>query len=57
VSNPFNAMLVKNYKDVNAFDVIPNEGVLIMTGQDGIMQYDYSDQNAIKKISTIPVQQ
>jgi hypothetical protein len=57
VSNPFNAMLVKSYKDVNAFDVIPNEGVLILTGQDGIMQYDYSDQNAIRKISTISVQQ
>jgi hypothetical protein len=55
VSKPFNAVLVKNYRDVNAFDVIPNEGILILTGQEGIVQYDYSDQRAIKKISTISV--
>jgi hypothetical protein len=57
VSNPFNAVLVKNYRDVNAFDVIPNEGILILTGQEGIVQYDYSDQCAIKKVSTISVLQ
>jgi hypothetical protein len=57
VSNPFNAVLVRNYGDVKAFDVIPNEGILILTGQEGIVQYDYSDQQAIKKISTISVLQ
>lgn len=53
ISNPHNAVLVKRYHDVNAFDVIPNDGILILTGTDGIMQYDYSDQQAIKKLSTI----
>jgi hypothetical protein len=57
VSNPFNAVLVKSYGDVHAYDVIPNEGVLILTGQEGIVQYDYSDQSAIKMLSTISVLQ
>jgi|SRR5688572_9173542 len=57
VSNPFNAVLVKNYTDVNAYDVIPNEGVLILTGKEGIVQYDYSDQSAIKQLSIISVLQ
>jgi hypothetical protein len=57
VSNPFNATLIKHYSGVHAYDVIPNDGVLILTGDDGITQYDYSDQSNIIKLSTIPVQQ
>jgi hypothetical protein len=57
VSDPFNAVLVKNYKDVNAYDVIPNEGILILTGKHGIVQYDYSDQSAIRQLSIISVLQ
>lgn len=57
VSNPFNAVLLRNYSDVNAYDVIPNEGILILTGRDGIVQYDYSDQSSIKQLSVISVLQ
>ena len=54
ISDPYNIMLIKNF-DVDAYDVIPNNNVLILTGKDGIVQYDYSDQTAIKKLGTIPV--
>ena len=49
--------MVKSYPDVQAFDVIPNKGVLILTGKGGVVQYDYTDNTAIKKLSTISVQQ
>jgi hypothetical protein len=57
VSNPRNATLIKHYSGVHAYDVIPNDGILILTGDDGITQYDYTDQSNITKLSTIPVQQ
>lgn len=56
VSNPKSASLIKHYENIHAYDVIPNDGVLILTGNDGVMQYDYTDQSNITKLSTIPVQ-
>ena len=56
IGDPFNAVMVKSYPDVQAFDVIPNKGVLILTGKGGVVQYDYTDNAAIKKLSTISVQ-
>lgn len=55
VGNPYNAVLLKNYSNVNALDAITNNGVLIVTGINGITQYDYSDHNSIIKLSEIPV--
>jgi hypothetical protein len=55
ISDPFNAVLIKSYPDVHAYDVIPNAGVLILTGNNGIVQYDYRDRAAITKLSTISV--
>jgi hypothetical protein len=55
ISDPFNAVMIESYPDVDAYDVIPDNGVLILTGKDGIVQYDYSDHTAIKKLSTISV--
>lgn len=55
VSNPFNAVLLRRYTDAFAYDVITNKGTLIVTGEDGIVQYNYTDNTNIKKISTIPV--
>jgi hypothetical protein len=57
ISNPFNATLIKSYSNEHAYDVIPHNGLLILTGDDGIAQYDYSDQLNIQKLSLIPVQQ
>jgi hypothetical protein len=47
--------LLKHYKNINAFDVIPLEGTLLMIGEDGLYQYDYSDLNNIHQVSKIPV--
>ncbi len=47
--------LIKQFEDINTFDVIPYNDVLIMTGTDGIYQYDYSDIQDIKEISHIVI--
>jgi len=44
-----------HYPDFFAFDVIPMDGVLMLVGEDGIYQYDYSDPANIVQISHIPI--
>ncbi len=56
-SNPMdidNHLLV-HYENIHAFDVIPLGGILLMTGEDGLCQYDYSDPENIKLLSKISV--
>ncbi len=48
--------LIKNYPDINAIDVIPIGGLLILIGDDGLYQYDYSDMMNISLISSILAQ-
>jgi len=55
VKDPMNVQLIKRYDEDDAYDVIPNDGNLILTGKDGVAQYDYTDPGAIKKLSLIPV--
>jgi hypothetical protein len=43
-------------KDVKSYDVIPQNNVLIVTGKDGIYQYDYSNQSELKLLSKILVE-
>ena len=43
------------YGDFDAFDVIPYNNNLIMIGNDGLYQFDYSDPENIKLLSTITV--
>ncbi|QSE96886.1 LVIVD repeat-containing protein [Fulvivirga lutea] len=45
--------LIKNYKDLFAFDIIPYNNIALMIAQDGLYQYDYSDLNDIKFLSKI----
>lgn len=47
--------LLKTYPGINAYDVIPIGSVLVMVGDDGLFQYDYSDILNISLLSTIPV--
>lgn len=47
--------ILAHYSEINAFDVIPFRDNLIMFGKDGIYQYDYSDVNNIRHLSTIKV--
>jgi hypothetical protein len=44
-----------HYSNINAYDVIPFNNTLVMTGADGIFQYDYSDPSHIKYLSKINV--
>ena len=47
--------MVEHRKDIHAFDVIPFENVLLLIGEDGLYQYDYSDIKNIKLLSHIAV--
>jgi hypothetical protein len=47
--------MLAHYKDIQATDVIPFKNLLMMIGEDGIFQYDYSDPKNIKLLSQIVV--
>ena len=44
------------YPSLSAYDVIPMNGILMLIGEDGIHQYDYSDPASIEEISHIDIQ-
>jgi hypothetical protein len=46
---------IAEYRDINAFDVIPLGEILVMIGTDGLYQYDYSDPQNIRELSVIPI--
>jgi hypothetical protein len=54
-SKPLDIKLLRHIEDIKSYDVIPYNDVLMVTGDEGIIQYDYSDINDLKKLSTIPV--
>lgn len=45
-----------HYKDINAFDVIPFNNILMMIGEDGIFQYDYTNPKDIRLLSKIAIE-
>jgi len=45
--------LIYRYPDINAYDVIPVGNILVLIGDDGLYQYDYSNVKSIKLLSTI----
>ena len=45
--------VIKTYPGINAFDVIPLGTVLVMVGDDGLFQYNYSDIQNITLLSKI----
>ena len=45
--------LIQHMQGFNAYDVIPNNGTLILTGSDGLYQFDYTNINDIKMLSLI----
>jgi hypothetical protein len=47
--------LLYTYSDIDAYDVIPLGSILLMIGEDGLVQYDYSDISDITLLSTISV--
>ncbi len=54
-TDPLNIKLIDHIKDIKTFDVIPFNGVLMVTGESGINQYDYSNIHNLKHLSTISV--
>ena len=54
--NSIDKNLLAHYKDINATDVIPYNNTLIMIGEDGLFQYDYSNPKDIRLLSTINIQ-
>lgn len=55
-NDPYNIKQLRHIKNIKTFDVIPFNNVLMVTGENGILQYDYSDINNLEHLSTIPVQ-
>ena len=55
VSNKQNPVEITHFTDIQAQDVIYQNGILMVIGTDGLTQYHVSGSN-IKKISTIPIQ-
>jgi hypothetical protein len=53
-SDPKNVIKTAWFPDVNAFDVIPYDGLLMMIGTGGLYQYDYNGNN-ITLLSYIPI--
>lgn len=47
--------LIFSYPDIQAFDVIPVGNILVMIGDDGLYQYDYSNIQNIRLLSHISV--
>jgi hypothetical protein len=45
--------LIFSYPDIKAFDVIPIGKLLVLIGDDGLFQYNYSDVKNIKLLSSI----
>lgn len=45
---------LKHFKDIDGYDVIPLNKVLMMIASDGIYQYDYYFENDIKLLSKLP---
>jgi hypothetical protein len=54
-SNVLNLQLVNQIENIDAYDAIPWADRLIVSAADGLYQYDYSDVNDIKLLSTIRI--
>lgn len=54
-SEPQDIKQLQYIKDIQTYDVIPFNDVLMVTGNNGIMQYDYSNIEKLRHLSTIPV--
>jgi len=47
--------LIKHYTDIHAFDVIPFNNTLMMIGEDGLYQFDYTSLEDIQYLSHLPI--
>jgi hypothetical protein len=58
-SNPLEIITsqIAHYPDFDTYDVIPLNGILMLVGEGGIYQYDYSDPENIIQISHITIKE
>lgn len=57
VANPADIKLIHEVKDIDAYDVIPRQGHLTLTGEDGIFQFSYDcNSKQVNLLSKIPVE-
>ena len=56
ITNTPTLSLKYHYSSLNAFDVIPDNNLLILIGSTGVYQYDYSDPENLVQLSYIPMQ-
>jgi hypothetical protein len=54
-SDPAKLREVAYFRNIAAYDLIPDRNQLVVTGPDGIYQYDYTDLTNIKLLSVIPI--
>jgi hypothetical protein len=54
--NPKNLVKIAWFSEVNALDVIPYNGNLMMIGEGGLYQYNYAGPDTITLLSYIPIQ-
>lgn len=54
-TKPTDLREIQHLTDVRAYDVIPTEKLLIVTGKDGIYQYSYADPAQLKLLSKLAV--
>ncbi|MCO5251085.1 MAG: hypothetical protein M9949_06645 [Candidatus Kapabacteria bacterium] len=55
VANPAEIKLLDWQSDIKTFDVIPLGSSLLMIGEDGLFQYDYTDPKNLILLSKIPI--
>lgn len=56
ISNPLSIRELQYFDSTKAYDVIPNRKRLLVTGPDGIYQYNYANQSQLKLLSKLPVE-
>ncbi|MFC5535477.1 LVIVD repeat-containing protein [Rhodocytophaga aerolata] len=54
-SDPANLVQTQFIPGVKSYDVIPHNQVLLLTGEDGLYQYRYTDPQHLELLSKIPV--
>lgn len=56
ISNEKNIRLIQHVDNIHAYDVIPRNGLLLLTGEDGIFQFSYIDVlSPLQLLSKLPV--
>ncbi|BDD00645.1 hypothetical protein PEPS_29250 (plasmid) [Persicobacter psychrovividus] len=53
LENPIEPILIKHFQNIHAYDLIPANKILIAIGDNGILQYDYTDPENIQQISQL----